>query len=101
MPHFDPVISRHFDCNWSPRSPDLVPPDYYGHIMGTIMGTLWGTFKARVYARNPRNVDDMQEAIRCEIANITTSDLRNAIHNLPTRLHAVLHQDGNVFEHLM
>ena len=60
-----------------------------------------GTIKARVYAHNPATVQELEAAIRCEFAKISAAELRKAVRKLPTRLHAVLLENGGVIEHLM
>jgi len=50
----DRVISKEI---WPPRSPDLVPPDYF----------LWGYLKWRSYQNKPRTIDVLKANITEEI----------------------------------
>jgi len=50
----DRVISKEI---WPPRSPDLVPPDYF----------LWGYLKWRFYQNKPRTIDVLKANITEEI----------------------------------
>ena len=54
------LISRFGDVPWPPRSPDLSTCDFF----------LWGCLISRVYAHNPRTLNDLKEAIRQEIRPI-------------------------------
>ena len=38
---------------WSPRSPDLSPPDFF----------LWGAITKSVYSNNPHTIDELKMAI--------------------------------------
>ena len=48
--------------NSPPRSPDLSNYDFY----------LWGLLKGKVYANNPKTLEDLKENIRTEIRRIDT-----------------------------
>lgn len=83
------IISRHFENEWPPRSPDIAPPDYW----------LWGSLKAKVYASTPKSLPELKSAIQREVATITSAELKRAVENLIPRLHALLNEDGGHFEH--
>lgn len=51
------LISKRDDIPWSPRSPDLIP-DF----------SLWGYLKHKVYSSNTRNIDQLKENTRDEMA---------------------------------
>jgi hypothetical protein len=53
-------IGRGGEIAWPPRSPDLTPPDFF----------LWGVLKDRVYARKPRTIEQLKNAIIEEIAAV-------------------------------
>ena len=50
----DRVLSRFGDQNWSPRSCDLTPLDFF----------LWGYLKSKVYVDNPTTSRALQEEIK-------------------------------------
>ncbi|GFX18616.1 hypothetical protein TNCV_3310771 [Trichonephila clavipes] len=56
----DRLISRFGPVNWSPRSCDLTPLDYF----------LWGYVKSLVYADKPQTLDHSEDNIRRVIADI-------------------------------
>jgi len=58
------VISRGGDVNWSPRSCNLTPLDFF----------LWGRLKSQVYTNKPQTIDALK-------VNIT-----NAIHQIQSDL---------------
>jgi hypothetical protein len=51
------LISRFGDVPWPTRSPDLSLCDFF----------LWGSLKDRVYAHNPRNLNELKDAIQQEV----------------------------------
>lgn len=75
--------------NWPPRSPDLNPCDFF----------LWGYLKDRVYVNNPRNLNELEQAITETIGTITTNMLINVINAVPRRLQKVLENGGGHIEH--
>ncbi|GFW19944.1 putative transposable element [Trichonephila clavipes] len=56
----DRLISRFGPVNWSPRSCDLTPLDYF----------LWGYVKSLVYMDKPQTLDHLEDNIRRVIADI-------------------------------
>ncbi|XP_075210393.1 protein FAM200A-like [Lycorma delicatula] len=56
---------------WSPRSPDLSPPDFY----------LWGFLKDNVYSNNPHILDELIRNIEDCISNITAAILKKVAYN--------------------
>ena len=85
------IISRFFPFAWPPRSPDVAPPDYW----------LWGILKSTIYKRNPTSIEELKAMIRKAVSEISAEELKKAVHNLVPRLHALLHNNGGHFEHLM
>lgn len=79
------LISRRGDILWPPRSPDLTPLDFF----------LWGYLKYKVYNDNPRNIDQLKENIRSEMALITPSLLTKVFTNLRSRLEECRHRQGH------
>jgi hypothetical protein len=70
------LISRYI---WPPRSPDLIPPDFY----------LWGAMKTAVYKDNP-----LKEAIAYFITNISDTELAKVFANKIKRVDACLQACG-------
>ncbi|GFU79565.1 transposable element Tc3 transposase [Trichonephila clavipes] len=66
----DRLISRFGPVNWSPRSCDLTPLDYF----------LWGYVKSLVYADKPHNLDHLEDICRV-IADIRPQMLEKVIEN--------------------
>ncbi|GFY03434.1 uncharacterized protein TNCV_3131921 [Trichonephila clavipes] len=61
----DRLISRFGPVNWSPRSCDLTPLDYF----------LWGYVKSLVYADKPQTLDHLEDKIRRVIAVYTATNV--------------------------
>ncbi|GFX14432.1 uncharacterized protein TNCV_1616151 [Trichonephila clavipes] len=72
----DRLISRFGPVNWSPRSCDLTPLDYF----------LWGSVKSLVYADKPQTLDHLEDNIRRVIADIRPQMLEKVIENWTSRL---------------
>ncbi|GFX14920.1 DUF4817 domain-containing protein [Trichonephila clavipes] len=72
----DHLISRFGPVNWSPRSCDLTPLDYF----------LWGYVKSLVYADKPQTLDHLEDNIRRVIADIRPQMLEKVIENWTSRL---------------
>lgn len=64
------------DIVWPPRSPDLSPLDFY----------LWGFLKGKVYANNPKTLQDLKNNIETEIAAIPSETLKRVVANFRKRL---------------
>ncbi|GFV43030.1 putative DD41D transposase [Trichonephila clavipes] len=75
----DRLISRFGPVNWSPRSCDLTPLDYF----------LWFYVKSLVYADKPQTLDHLEDNIRRVIANIRPQMLEKVIKNWTTSEPAV------------
>ncbi|PNF40314.1 hypothetical protein B7P43_G05786 [Cryptotermes secundus] len=76
---------------WPPRSPDLNPCDFY----------LRGKLKNVVYAKNPHDVEALEQNIREEIYNIQQRELQQVSRNLFKRIQACPTVEGRQFEHLL
>ncbi|GFW28840.1 uncharacterized protein TNCV_201631 [Trichonephila clavipes] len=70
----DRLISHFGPVNWSPRSCDLTPLDYF----------LWGYVKSLVYADKPQTLDHLEDNIRRVIADIRPQMLEKVIKNWTT-----------------
>lgn len=79
------VISRFGDIAWPPRSPDLSICDFF----------LWGLLKSRVYTNKPRTLEELKEAMRQEIANLSPEMLGKVFDNFSARLEECIAQDGH------
>ena len=67
----DRIISRNYDFEWPPRSPDLTAPDFW----------LWGYLKDKVYANKPRTIQELKANIRQEILSLQPQMLRSVMEN--------------------
>ena len=85
------VISLKTDFELAPLSPDLSPPDFF----------LWGYLKDRVYARKPRTITELKEAIREEMRAITNLVCKNVMDNFVLRLKKCTELDGGHLEHML
>ena len=81
------VISRRGTVNWSPRSCDLTPLDFF----------LWGYLKDKVYANNPKTTEDLKNNIIEEIRAIDDEVFRSVIENFEQRMD---HCQKSLGEHL-
>ena len=61
--------------DWPARSPDLNPCDFY----------LWGYLKSVVYTPKPRNIAELEAAIRSEIAALDPAICMKAILDVKKR----------------
>ena len=84
----DRVISKGL---WSPRSPDLTPPDYF----------LWGYLKGRVYQSKPRTIDALKANITEEIQAVTSDVLARTFQNTERRVQSCLDANGGHFQHML
>ena len=66
------IISRNSEVNWSPRSCDLTPLDFF----------LWGYLKSKVYANKPTTVQQLKDEIRRHIGEIADELCRDVIKTL-------------------
>jgi len=78
------LMSRKGDIEWPPRSPDLNPCDYF----------LWGYLKSKVYATKPRDLDQLEQAIRTEVASIQGEMTERVLQNYHKRLDQCLEYNG-------
>ena len=84
----DRIISK---ALWSPRSPDLSPPDFF----------LWGALKVKAYANKPRTIQKLENNIRREIDAISEDVLQSTFANMKRRVQLCLDSVGEHFQHLL
>ena len=70
------VISRNGTVEWPPRSCDLTPLDLF----------LWGHIKSLVYANKPATLDDLEDNIQRDIANVTVEMCDRVVENWVQRI---------------
>ncbi|XP_053203876.1 uncharacterized protein LOC128388492 [Panonychus citri] len=75
---------------WPPYSPDLNPCDFF----------LWGYLKDRVYQRNPKDLNQLESAIKNEVANIDDEMLNRVYIGFLRRLEACHLSGGGHFENI-
>ncbi|GFW50995.1 DUF4817 domain-containing protein [Trichonephila clavipes] len=81
----DRLISRFGPVNWSSRSCDLTPLDYF----------LWGYVKSLVYADKTQTLDHLEDNIRGVIADIRPQMLEKVIENWTSRLDYIRDSRGS------
>ena len=72
----DRVLSRFGDQNWSPKSCDLTPLDFF----------LWDYLKSKVYVNNPTTTHALQEEIKRCINEIQPQLCRKVMKNFDERV---------------
>jgi len=70
------VISRGGDVNWSSRSCDLTPLDFF----------LWGYLKSQIYMNKPQTIDALKVNITNAIQQIQPDLCEKVIENWTTRI---------------
>lgn len=73
---------------WAPWSPDLNPVE-----------NLWNVLKAAVYGRFPQTLEEMEQFIREEWANIDLKFVERICRSLPRRLQFVLENQGHKIQY--
>jgi len=69
---------------WPPWSPDLNPIE-----------NLWNVIKARVYARFPQSLEEMEQFIREEHAAVDLNFISHICRSMPRRLQLLLDNNGH------
>lgn len=83
-------IGRRGPIEWSPRSPDLTPCDFF----------LWGYMKDKVYAKCPKTINQLKSYISAEMASISTDLCETVCRSVPHRLRECIANEGKQFEYL-
>jgi len=86
----DRLISRRYDPQWSPHSPDLNPPDF----------DMWEYLKDRVYGNNPQTIPDLKAAITAAIRAIPREECGRVIDNFARLIKMCLQRRGAHLEHI-
>lgn len=89
---FDHWLGRRGTIEWSPRSPDLTPLDFF----------LWGHLKHQVYQVRIRNLGHLQERIieACDEIRQNQAMLQNVQHEMAVRFQKCYDLHGEHFEHM-
>jgi hypothetical protein len=76
---------------WPPRSPDLIPPDFY-QCRAT---------KSAVYCDRPRTLNELNPAITAYIRNIPQADVQKVFLNKIKRVQACIDARGHHFQPIL
>ncbi|GFX45012.1 uncharacterized protein TNCV_3430611 [Trichonephila clavipes] len=89
----DRIVSRRCRYPWSPRSPDLIPADFW----------LWGYLIYRVYLSGPSSLSELKDAIRREVSSIHPDMLHSSgmSSGFVTQLECFLPCGGGHVEHIL
>ena len=84
------VIALNHDPEWSPRSPDLTPCDYF----------LWGYVKSKVFVSPPDSLDDLKTRITQTFDDLEGDRIlvRMAVRDMTRRVNVCLERDGGHVE---
>jgi hypothetical protein len=74
---------------WSSRSPDLTPPDFFA----------WGVVKDTVYSKKPTSVDQLETEIIKAFQQISIEICEKVCRSVKSRLYKCLEAEGGHFEH--
>ncbi|EZA51526.1 hypothetical protein X777_09741 [Ooceraea biroi] len=75
---------------WPPYSPDSNPCKFF----------LWGYLKDKCYAKQPKNIEELENSIRKCIRNISVVMLHNVFQSFRKRLQFCVDSDGQHFENI-
>lgn len=85
------IISKGFEFQWPPYSPDLSPCDFW----------LWDHVKQKVYSPpRPETIYELIEKIRVAFSQITAENLVQAVHGCFRRCSLCLQCEGGHLEHV-
>lgn len=87
----DRWIGRRGAIEWSPRSPDLTPLDFF----------LWGYLKQKVYSKPIKDLDELRQRITDHVQLIEPEILESTFLNIEKRLVLVQENNGAHFEQLL
>lgn len=83
-------IGRRGPIEWPARSPDLSPMDFF----------VWGYVRDKVYACNPRSLDELRNLIDFHVRDIPVDLTRKVCQSVYERCEQCVDADGYQFEHL-
>ncbi|XP_067130452.1 uncharacterized protein [Centruroides vittatus] len=84
-------IGRRGPLEWPARSPDLSPLDFF----------LWGHLKSKIYATEPRSLEELRQRIIDECCQITPETFRSVRNRFEQNLYYCMEVSGAQFEHLL
>lgn len=85
------IISRGFEFEWPPNSPDLSPLDFW----------LWGVLKDRVYTGGkPEDMDELKYRINSALCDFSKTDITQVVNSCIARFEACLQVNGSHFENI-
>ena len=76
---------------WPPRSPDFSVLDFY----------LWGAIKQKVYRNKTRNLHELRDNIRYQIATIGQEEIHRVFAYLMRRTYVCICKNGGHFQELL
>lgn len=76
---------------WSARSPDLSPLDYF----------LWGNIKNTVYKQRYANIGELQDSVVAAFDGIPGRNIERAVRSIERRAQMCIQENGSLFEHLL
>ena len=84
------VIAWHGLVEWSPRSPDLMPLDFF----------LWGHLKSKAFVSPPADLDDLEGRITAEINALKQNRamIRCAVSDMLGRAQICVERNGGNVE---
>lgn len=77
-------IGRGGPVDWPPRSPDLTPCDFF----------LWGVLKEKVYAMEPKTIEDLKKAITTALHALTVELCEKVCHSVANRCEKCIELEG-------
>ena len=85
------VISHHFTYPWPPRTPDLIPCEFW----------LWRHLKHLVSRENPRTSPDLKDCISQHVRSISPNTQRSAVEYTLLQIQIVADNNGNHVKHVL
>jgi len=77
-------IGRGGPIPWSPRSPDLTPPDFF----------LWEFIKDKVYSKSPSSLDELKECINVAFTQVIVAMCKRVCQSVGARLQRCIESYG-------
>lgn len=85
------LISLRGDLEWSPKSPDLTPCDFF----------LWDYLKEKVYTHSPRTINKLKAAMTEEIDAIPPNMTRRVMENFRERPKQCVNNRGRYLQDII